>query len=161
MTKLEIKDPELRKLVKSANAYGNLFINSMSAVKTQTERVDGKIPVDYYTVRLISWEDLGVNGSYTFFQGHNSDGTEAIWKDVSPTIVQAMHKAMTNTGEIPGFGGLRIVKLEYYIPYLVDNKEIYSDTFVYSESKEFETILRKRLEKNGLVQRKVAEMITE
>jgi hypothetical protein len=110
---------------------------------------------------LMSYEDFSISATRMVSQNHNSEGTEGKWKDISPTTAKALQTRAVKTGELAEVPGYRIAKLEYAKPYVIGNKDIYSDTIVYSESKGLEVVLTKRLQQLGLVTKQVAQIGVE
>ena len=67
----------------------NLQLVSISEVKTEKERVDGKVSRQYYTATFINPENpFSKAVSRVFWQQHNVEGTEATWKTANPDLVK-------------------------------------------------------------------------
>lgn len=152
----QFKNQEVKDLVADVEVYGDLFINSFSKVKTQKERKDEKLSLEYYQQELMSLEDTSITGTRVVSQNHAGDGQEAKWKDMSPSTVAALQTRGVNTGELASVKGWSIAKLKYTKPYTIADKDVFSDTLVFAG--DLEVAVTKRLEQLNLIKRKVAEL---
>lgn len=68
----------------------HLKLISISPVKTEKERKDGKVSRQYYTASFTNPNNpFSKVVSRTFWQQHNADGTEATWKTANPELVKS------------------------------------------------------------------------
>ncbi len=67
----------------------SLKLITMSEVKTEKSRTDGKISRQYYTAYFMDpMNPFAKQAQTNIWQDHNSDGTIAIWKSGDPSIVK-------------------------------------------------------------------------
>ena len=64
---------------------GKLLLESISEVKTQKVRSDGKVSLKYYTGYFRDVENpFTGRGQRNFTQNHSADGKSAFWKELCP-----------------------------------------------------------------------------
>lgn len=107
-------------------------LNSISEVKTEKERKDGKVSRKYYTAYFSdATNPFAPARQRNFFQSHNVDGTIATWKSGDPAIVKQY------IGQsIPGEFINAAVK-----PYEVNGKMVTSFTAVVLSGEKLSSIL--------------------
>ncbi len=65
-----------------------VILNSISEVKTEKSRTDGKVSRKYYTAYFSDASNpFALKRQRNFFQDHNADGTLATWKSGDPAFV--------------------------------------------------------------------------
>lgn len=69
----------------------HLKLVQISEVKTEKERVDGKVSRQYYTASFSNPSNPFLKTvSRVFWQQHNADGTSAEWRGANPSETRAM-----------------------------------------------------------------------
>lgn len=106
---------------------------SMSEIKTEKERKDGKVSRKFYEATFTDSQNPFIPArSRRFFQDHNFDGTIAIWKSGDPSIVkQYLGK------EIPG----EILNVKV-ASYKIENREVDNVTLVLLSGEKLSTVCK-------------------
>lgn len=106
---------------------------SISEVKTEKVRTDGKVSRKYYTAYFAdSLNPFAKQTQRNIFQDHNQDGTVAIWKSGDPAIVKNFIGK-----EIPG----QIVNCSV-APYDINGRMVDSFTTVLLDGEKLSAILK-------------------
>ena len=107
---------------------------SISEVKTEKARTDGKISRKYYTAYFMdALNPFAKKQQRNFFEDHaNDEGTATIWKSGDPAIVKQFIGK-----ELPG----QIVNCEVE-PYMINDRSVTSFTTVLLDGERLSTILK-------------------
>jgi len=110
-------------------------LNSISEVKTEKVRTDGKASRKYYTAYFSDASNpFAPSRQRNFFQSHNADGTVATWKSGDPAIVK-QYVGQTIPGEFIN----ATVK-----PYEVNGRMVDSFTAVVLSGEKLSAILKQQ-----------------
>lgn len=106
---------------------------SISEVKTEKQRIDGKVSRKYYTAYFADAQNpFAKQVQRNIFQSHSTDGIVATWKSGDPALVKSFVGK-----EIPGEFVNSVVE-----PYKIDGREVNSFTTVVLAGENVKTIFK-------------------